>query len=144
MDDKRVADYFVVAGLPDNPEPLGDYSAETTLTTTDPIEPIIDLTVINKSQGELCPPGFTCIEETPTGFPADLNHGSIRAPEMYLCVCRGRDKPPLTDIGWVYMYEPCMQNSIAVCSIRWNKCYTNVTIQEKLTCKSKSAVSWPR
>lgn len=34
------------------------------------------------------------------GLSADLNHGSLRSPEVYLCYRRGKDKPPLVDIGY--------------------------------------------
>lgn len=33
------------------------------------------------------------------GLVADLNHGSLRSPEVFLCYQRGRDKPPIVDIG---------------------------------------------
>lgn len=99
MEDRRVADYFVVAGLPDNPLPLEEFSNEAIIKPTHKLDPITDITVINKSLGEKIPKGFTCIERTPTGLPADLNHGSIRCNELYLCYRRGRDKAPLSDIG---------------------------------------------
>lgn len=99
MDDHRVADYFVVAGLPDNPLPLEEYSNEAILKLTYKQDPITDVAVINRSLSEKVPKGFTCIDRTPLDFPADLNHGSIRCHEMYLCYRRSRDKAPLTDIG---------------------------------------------
>ncbi|XP_022252472.1 DENN domain-containing protein 4C-like isoform X1 [Limulus polyphemus] len=103
MEDKRVADYFVVAGLPDNPEPLEEFSQDgVTLKTSHTLAPVTDITVIIRSQGEIVPQNFTCIETTPLGFPADLNHGSLRSPSIYLCYRRGRDKPPLVDIGVLY------------------------------------------
>ena len=101
MDNKRVADYFVVAGLPDNPVPIEEFSNESVMKQTHKLDPIVDIAVINWSFGEEPPPKFKCISFTSTGFPADLNHGSIRAPEMYLCYRRGRDKPPLVDIGLI-------------------------------------------
>ncbi|XP_013393388.1 C-myc promoter-binding protein [Lingula anatina] len=102
MDEKRVADYFVVAGLTDQILPLDEFSNEAILKPNHKPEPITDIAVIVKSLGEQCPDGFTCIEKTPTGFPADLNHGSLRSPEVYICIQRGRDKPPITDIGVLY------------------------------------------
>ncbi|XP_055954138.1 C-myc promoter-binding protein-like [Argiope bruennichi] len=103
MDDKRVADYFVVAGLQDNASPLDESSRDgITPKTTHPLVPITDVTVIIRSQGETIPKGFTCIEYTPSNFPADLNHGSIRSPNIYFCYRRGRDKPPLVDVGVLY------------------------------------------
>lgn len=99
MEEGRVADYFVVAGLPPDPVPLEEFSNEAVLKSTHRQDPIVDLAVINRSLSEVSPPHFRCIEFTPTGHPADLNHGSIRAPEMYICFRRGRDKPPLVDIG---------------------------------------------
>lgn len=89
----QVANYFVSAGLNDLKKPECD--AET-------LEPITDLAVIFKSLGEEPPPGYTCIETTPNGLTADLNHGSIRTPPCFICYRRGRDKPPLTDIGVLY------------------------------------------
>ncbi|XP_074593897.1 DENN domain-containing protein Crag [Brevipalpus obovatus] len=66
------------------------------------LPPITDIAVIITDEGEQVPEGYTCIETTPTGFPADLNHGSIRAPCMFLCYKRGTDKPPLVDVGVLY------------------------------------------
>ena len=42
-----------------------------------------------------------CVSVIPPGLSADLNHGSIRSPEVLLCYKRGWDKPPLVDIGSV-------------------------------------------
>ncbi|PSN49786.1 hypothetical protein C0J52_01385 [Blattella germanica] len=85
MDERRVGDYFVVAGLPDQPEPLGDFSRDGAhLKATHNQAPITDVTVIFP------------------GFDADLNHGSLRSPEVFLCYHRGRDRLPLVDIGVMY------------------------------------------
>lgn len=99
MDDRRVADYFVVAGLPDNPLPLEEFSNEAAIKPTYKQDPITDIAVIDKTLGEKVPKGYTCIERTQSNYLADLNHGSIRCHEMFLCYKRGRDKPPLTDVG---------------------------------------------
>lgn len=103
-EEKRVADYFVVAGLPANPRPLEeDFTAvqSSPWANFGPL-PVTDIAVIVRSEGEVPPPGFECIEHTPTGLPADLNHGSLRSPSIYLCYRRGKDKPPLVDIGVLY------------------------------------------
>ncbi|XP_018307942.1 C-myc promoter-binding protein isoform X3 [Mycetomoellerius zeteki] len=113
MDDRRVADYFVIAGLPGQDDELGEDNE-----TNDKLEawcqegthlkdmhmppPITDLAVIFPALGEHCPEGYTLLEYTVSGFPADLNHGSLRTNECYLCYRRGRDKPPLVDIGVIY------------------------------------------
>ncbi|XP_077989167.1 C-myc promoter-binding protein-like isoform X2 [Glandiceps talaboti] len=102
MDDRslRVADYFVVAGLQDTSRLLEeDMQHESGLKPSKPKGPITDVAVIIKSQGEKVPADFECLETTPSGFQADLNHGSLRSPAVYLCYRRGFDKPPLTDIG---------------------------------------------
>lgn len=110
MDERRVADYFVVAGLPgdndvsdkenESGDKLEDWCQEGThLKDMHMQAPITDLAVIFTSLGEKCPEGYTCLELTVSGFPADLNHGSLRTHECYLCYRRGRDKPPLVDIG---------------------------------------------
>lgn len=68
MDDKQLADYFVVAGLTENSMPLEDVSFDgNQLKSTYEQEPITDITVIIPVLGEGIPPGFTCIEFTPTG-----------------------------------------------------------------------------
>lgn len=98
-----MADYFVVAGLPENPRMLEeDFSAVQSPRAANTLLPVTDLAVIIRSQGETPPPGYECLETTPLGFPADLNHGSLRSPSIYLCYRRGRDKPPLVDIGVLY------------------------------------------
>nr|CAD7263014.1 unnamed protein product [Timema shepardi] len=103
MDERRVADYFVVAGLPDQPELQEDFSCDGVhLKPTHNQAPITDVTVVFPGLGEEPPPEFTIIESTPTGYCADLNHGSLRSPDIYLCYRRGRDKPPLVDIGIMY------------------------------------------
>lgn len=93
----RVTDYFVVSGLTDKSTPLEQDLSEA--KSSGPKAPITDLAVINKSAGETVPEGFTCIESTYSGQPANLNHGSLKSPELFLCYKRGRGKPPLIDIG---------------------------------------------
>lgn len=101
MEEKRVADYFVVAGLPDNPELLDDsiFSESGHFKSSLSSAPITDIAVLFPTLGEKIPEGFVLLDATPTGLPADLNHGSVRSPEVYICYRRGRDKPPLVDIG---------------------------------------------
>ncbi|XP_056601825.1 DENN domain-containing protein 4C [Triplophysa dalaica] len=96
----RVTDYFVVAGLTDKSTPLEQDLSEA--KSSGPKAPITDLAIINKSVGETVPEGFTCIESTHTGQPANLNHGSLKSPELFLCYKRCRGKPPLIDIGVLY------------------------------------------
>ncbi|ESO07026.1 hypothetical protein HELRODRAFT_77102 [Helobdella robusta] len=93
----KIVNYFFVTGLPEKTiekEPITRY--------TKPKLPITDIVVINRTQGEATPKGFECLELTPTNFPANLNHGSLVSPEMYICVKRGRDSPPVIDIGVYY------------------------------------------
>ncbi|XP_075891477.1 DENN domain-containing protein 4C isoform X1 [Nelusetta ayraudi] len=96
----RVTDYFVVAGLTDKSTPLEQDLSET--KSSGPKAPITDLAVINRSAGESVPEGFTCIDGTYSGQPANLNHGSLKSPELFLCYRRSRGKPPLIDIGVLY------------------------------------------
>uniref|UniRef100_A0A8C5AK66 DENN domain-containing protein 4C n=1 Tax=Gadus morhua TaxID=8049 RepID=A0A8C5AK66_GADMO len=96
----RVTDYFVVAGLTDKSTPLEQDLSET--KSSGPKAPIVDLAVINRSAGEAVPEGFTCIDITPGGLQANLNHGSLKSPELFLCYKRCRVKPPLIDIGVLY------------------------------------------
>ncbi|XP_075979850.1 DENN domain-containing protein Crag isoform X3 [Anticarsia gemmatalis] len=101
MDERRVADYFVIAGLPEKPELLDDSdSGHLKGYSTKP--PITDIGVIFPGLGETVPNGYELLELTPSGLPADLNHGSVRSPECFLCIRRGRDRAPLVDIGVMY------------------------------------------
>ncbi|NXK93866.1 MYCPP protein, partial [Formicarius rufipectus] len=106
MEDKgaRVADYFVVAGLTDISKPLEEeiHFNDACHKIAKPKEPITDVTVLNKSLGEEVPQGYKCIDVTPSGLSADLNNGSLVGPQIFLCYRRGRDKPPLTDLGVLY------------------------------------------
>ncbi|KAM4663320.1 DENN domain-containing protein 4B isoform 2-T3 [Discoglossus pictus] len=92
----KLVDYFVVAGLTSTSRSLEE---ENRQRPTRPMEPITDLAVIIRSQAEEVPQGFTCIESTPGGHSADLNSGPFTNQQMYLCYRRGRDKPPITELG---------------------------------------------
>ncbi|XP_075583268.1 DENN domain-containing protein 4C isoform X7 [Pelecanus crispus] len=100
----RVADYFVVAGLTDTDTAtlLDQEISRHETKSSGPKAPITDIAVIIKSAGETVPEGYTCVEATPTALQANLNYGSLKSPELFLCYKRGRDKPPLTDIGVLY------------------------------------------
>uniref|UniRef100_H2ZEF1 UDENN domain-containing protein n=1 Tax=Ciona savignyi TaxID=51511 RepID=H2ZEF1_CIOSA len=104
-DYQRIADYFVVAGHTDSSLPLDEDlafpNAQHKLSDQRK-DPITDICVIDRTLEESCPQGFTCIELTPTGFPADLNYGSLTAHNLLLCYRRGKDKPPLIDLGVFY------------------------------------------
>ncbi|XP_035314804.1 C-myc promoter-binding protein [Cricetulus griseus] len=103
----RVADYFVVAGLTDVSKPLEEeiHFNDACHKVAKPKEPITDVSVVIKSLGEEVPRDYTCIDVTPTGLSADLNNGSLVGPQIYLCYKRGRDKPPLTDLGVLYDWK---------------------------------------
>uniref|UniRef100_A0A3B4UZF9 DENN domain containing 4A n=1 Tax=Seriola dumerili TaxID=41447 RepID=A0A3B4UZF9_SERDU len=109
MEDKgpRVADYFVVAGLTDPSKPLDQeiHFDDVCHKTAKPKAPVTDVALVIRSMGEEVPPGFTCIETTPTGQSADLNNGGLMAPQIFLCYRRGRDKPPLIDLGVLYEWK---------------------------------------
>ncbi|KAL4640325.1 DENN domain-containing protein 4C [Arapaima gigas] len=102
LEDKghRVTDYFVVAGLTEKSTQLEQDLSET--KSSGPKAPITDLAVINRTAGETVPEGFTCLENTPSGQLANLNHGSIKSPELFLCYKRSREKLPLSDVGVLY------------------------------------------
>ncbi|KAG8145215.1 hypothetical protein E2320_013580 [Naja naja] len=120
MEDRgsRVADYFVVAGLTDISKPLEEeiHFNDACHQLAKPKEPITDVAVIIKSLGEEVPPGYKCIDVTPSGLSADLNNGSLMGPQIYMCYRRGRDKPPLTDLGsprWGLSAYLCYKKSVA-------------------------------
>ncbi|XP_062985295.1 DENN domain-containing protein 4C isoform X2 [Elgaria multicarinata webbii] len=98
----RVVDYFVVAGLTDTSTLLDQEVNRSETKSVGPKAPITDLAIIIKSAGETVPEGYTCVEATPTALQANLNYGSLKSPELFLCYKRSRDKPPLTDVGILY------------------------------------------
>ncbi|XP_006864533.1 PREDICTED: DENN domain-containing protein 4C [Chrysochloris asiatica] len=104
LEDKgpRVTDYFVVAGLTDTSTLLDQEINRLDTKSTGPKAPITDIAVINTTVGEVVPEGYTCVEATPSALQANLNYGSLKSPELFLCYKRGRDKPPLMDIGVLY------------------------------------------
>ena len=97
----RVADYFVISGLPppDKQQQIEEACLENVGVKPSNQDPITDITVIFPSLGENNPDKFQVLDSTPTGLPADLNHGSFRAPEVFICYRRGRDRPPLVELG---------------------------------------------
>uniref|UniRef100_A0A1I7XS09 UDENN domain-containing protein n=1 Tax=Heterorhabditis bacteriophora TaxID=37862 RepID=A0A1I7XS09_HETBA len=90
-DDRRLFEHFVIAGLnQDTPEQLSPSSQECGCRSSQPLAPITDI---------CAPEGYEIIDTTQLGYPADLNHGSLRMPSVFLCFRRGYHKPPLLDIG---------------------------------------------
>ncbi|XP_076803788.1 C-myc promoter-binding protein-like isoform X2 [Clavelina lepadiformis] len=113
----KVAEYFVVAGLTESSQPLEEDLAFPNANhklSDQKKDPITDICVINKTLEENCPQGFTCIEQTPSGFFADLNHGSLTAPNILLCYRRGKDKPPLIDLGVYYEGLETVRSGISI------------------------------
>jgi len=111
MDEHRFVDYFVVTGLP---SPVEWKTRQSYVIGQH--DPVIDVVVINRTSGEKPPAGYICIESTPTGLSANLNHGSLRAPEMFMCYQRGRDKTPIVDIRFDYFitFYLIMEGSLTV------------------------------
>ncbi|XP_067090555.1 C-myc promoter-binding protein [Osmerus mordax] len=109
MEDKgpRVADYFVVAGLTDSSKPLEEelHFDDACHRSAKPKAPITDVAVVIRSMGEEVPQGYTCVDVTPSGLSAELNGASLRGPQIFLCYKRGKDKPPLTDLGVLYEWK---------------------------------------
>lgn len=107
MEEKRIADYFVVAGMPEQPQLLQEniFSESGHLRAANTIEPITDIGVYFPLLEEEVPEDYEVLETTPTGLPANLNHGSMRSTECYIYYKRGKDRPPLVDIG-KYIFLP--------------------------------------
>uniref|UniRef100_A0A3P8XA87 DENN/MADD domain containing 4A n=1 Tax=Esox lucius TaxID=8010 RepID=A0A3P8XA87_ESOLU len=105
----RVADYFVVAGLTDSSKPLEEEVQLEDGPRQAPggrsLAPITDVAVVIRSLGEEVPSGYMCLDVTPSGLSAELNGASLRGPQIFLCYKRGRDKPPLTDLGVLYEWK---------------------------------------
>ncbi|XP_013113202.2 DENN domain-containing protein Crag isoform X1 [Stomoxys calcitrans] len=104
MEERRIADYFVVAGMPEDPQLLqeSNFKESGHLRAANSIEPITDIGVFFPLLGEEVPEGFEVLESTPTGLPANLNYGSLRSTECFIYYRRGKDRPPLVDIGVLY------------------------------------------
>ncbi|CAI5448015.1 unnamed protein product [Caenorhabditis angaria] len=99
-DERRLFEHFVIAGLDETKplEHLTPSNQECGLKNTQPLAPIVDITVIFPDFGEKPPEGYEVVEITTLGYTADLNHGSIRTPSCFLCFRRGYHKFPLVDI----------------------------------------------
>ena len=120
----RVADYFLIVTLPPKlsnltsqiddqitkqdkihdslmyPNLEFEYSQKL---KTDKIDPIIDIVVLNKTLNETVPLGYECLWLTPYGNSANLVGESLfKSNEIFLCVKRGRNAYPITDIGILY------------------------------------------
>ncbi|XP_058115826.1 DENN domain-containing protein Crag [Anopheles ziemanni] len=104
MEERRVADYFVVAGMPDQPKLLKEniFNDASHLRMANAIDPITDIGVYFPSLGEQIPADYEVLENTPSGLLADLNYGSVRTIACFIYYRRGKDKPPLVDIGVMY------------------------------------------
>lgn len=104
MEEKRIADYFVVAGMPENPKLLQEniFSDSSHLRTAAVIEPITDIGVFFPALDEQIPDDYEILRFTPSGLDADLNFGSVRTTACFIYFKRGRDQPPLVDIGVMY------------------------------------------
>ncbi|XP_029694087.1 DENN domain-containing protein 4B isoform X2 [Takifugu rubripes] len=104
----QLVDYFVVAGL----DPVGPWtsleedgrasSGSSSFMAGRGAESVTDLAVIARGLGEEVPEGFTCIDKTLGGHLAELSAGLINNPHLFLCYRRGRDKPPILDLGVLY------------------------------------------
>ena len=58
MDDRHVAEYFAVAGLPANPQPLAEFSSQgANIKPSHSRAPITDIGVFNRTVGETLPDG---------------------------------------------------------------------------------------
>lgn len=109
MDERKVADYFVIAGVPEDPEDLDESEDISQFKDGHDQAPITDIGIYFPAFNEKVPNDYKIIKLTPTGLNADLNHGSLRSSECYICYRRGRDKPPLVDIGkWFATFYECI------------------------------------
>ncbi|XP_069041553.1 DENN domain-containing protein 4B [Lepisosteus oculatus] len=95
----QLVDYFVVAGLTGSSAPLDEEGQQR---ASRPVLPVTELAVIARALGEEVPEGFTCIEKTQGGHPAELSAGFINNPHMFLCYKRGHDKAPILELGVLY------------------------------------------
>lgn len=104
MEEKRIADYFVVAGMSENPKLLQDniFNDSSHLRSISDIKPITDIGVFFPALDEKPPDDCEILRFSPSGLDADLNFGSVRTTACFIYFKRGREKPPLVDIGVMY------------------------------------------
>ena len=136
---ERIVDYFVVVGLPTKLTAATSKTPSDEISTNsanddhylyypetdsekkghhyDKTDPIIELVVLDKSLNESVPQGFECLWLTKAGHSANLNHSESLFKtnhEMFLCIRRGRDMPPITDIGIYYEGNERVMNDCVV------------------------------
>ena len=115
MDETRFVDHFALIGvgstgpierdelLPTNSSPINESplpaSSKNYDVTPQHQQPIVDLVIIDRTHGEDPPAGYEAVWTTPSLFSANINCSGLRNHEMFLCIRRGRDKAPITDIG---------------------------------------------
>ncbi|XP_054994270.1 DENN domain-containing protein 4B isoform X1 [Sorex araneus] len=102
----RLVDYFVIAGLARDGAPIPE---ETWLPEPGgpvrpprPAEPITDVAVVARALGEEVPQGYTCIQTSAGGHPLELSAGLLGGTQPVICYRRGRDRPPLVELGVLY------------------------------------------
>ena len=126
---ERVVDYFAIIGLPayvskkakqveegeeeeDDEDDKSKHELQR-MASCEPSrkmhyeknDPIVELAILDKTLNERVPQGFECLWLTKAGHSANLNYSDAifkTQHEMFLCIRRGRDKPPITDIGVYY------------------------------------------
>ncbi|XP_036870473.2 DENN domain-containing protein 4B isoform X6 [Manis javanica] len=102
----RLVDYFVIAGLAGNGAPIPEETwvpePSGPLRTPRPAEPITDVAIIARALGEEVPQGYTCIQASVGGHPLELSAGLLGGTQPVICYRRGRDKPPLVELGVLY------------------------------------------
>ena len=133
---QRIVDYFAVVGLPTR---LTSVKASASATSAfslnlednftlpanselqksryDLIDPIVDIQVLNKSFNESVPEGYECLWLTKSRNSANLNYTDnvfYKPNEMFLCIRRGKDMPPITDIGVFYEGQERVMPGITV------------------------------
>lgn len=99
----RLVDYFVIAGLAGDGAPIPEETwvpePSGPLRPPRPAEPITDVAVIARALGEEVPQGYTCIQASTGGHPLELSAGLLGGTQPVICYRRGRDKPPLVELG---------------------------------------------
>lgn len=93
----RLADYFITVGLGAQVTPLEVPKEEFDWAVASG-SPVTDISVIF-SRNEKPPPGYECIETTPKGRSANVNPLGLHKGPIYICYCRGTEKPPILEVG---------------------------------------------
>lgn len=96
MQEKRLVDHFALLGVGNTgPVQFDKLFGEIGSSIQ---QPIVDLIIIDRTHSEDPPADYETIWKTPNHFSNHLNYSEFKIHKLWLCIRRGHDKPPITNI----------------------------------------------